>query len=87
MQIAPTYQEVPTPILEGWLYTLQSSQTEMTEHEVILLKEKRGVYIQTPKKSPTLDYLHRQLLYLLQTDNDSCTYKETSVLLKLKAFI
>ena len=27
---APTYREVPTPIMEGWLYTLQSSQTEMT---------------------------------------------------------
>ena len=59
MQNAPTYQEVPTPILEGWLYTLQSSQAEMTEHEVMLFKRKRGVYIQTPKKYPTFDYLHR----------------------------
>ena len=45
MQNAPTYQEVPTPIMEGWHYTLQSSQAEMTEHEVMLLKEKRGVHI------------------------------------------
>ena len=56
---APTYQEVPTPILEGWLYTLQSSQAEMTEHEVMLFKEKRGLYLQTPKKYPTFDHLHR----------------------------
>ena len=42
MQNAPTYQEVPTPIMEGQLYTLQSSQTEMTGHEVMLLKEKGG---------------------------------------------
>ena len=27
MQNAPTHQEVPTPIIEGWHYTLQSSQT------------------------------------------------------------
>ena len=59
MQNAPTYREVPTPILEGWLYTLQSSQAEMTEHEVVLFKIKRGVYIQTPEKYPTFDYLHR----------------------------
>ena len=44
-QNAPTYREVPTLILEGWLYTLQSSQPEMTEHEVMLFKRKRGVYI------------------------------------------
>ena len=42
---APTYQEVPTLILEGYLHTLQSSQAEMTEHEVMLFKRKRGVYI------------------------------------------
>ena len=42
---APTYQEVPTLIMEGWHYTLQSSQAEMTEHEVMLLKRKRGVHI------------------------------------------
>ena len=41
---APTYQEVPTPILEGWLYTLQSSQAEITEHKVMLFKRKRGVH-------------------------------------------
>ena len=58
MQNAPTYQEVPTLNLEGWLYTLQSSQAEMTEHEVMLFKRKREVYIQTPKKYPTFDYLH-----------------------------
>ena len=58
-QNAPTYQEVPTLNLEGWLYTLQSSQAEMTEHEVMLFKRKRGMYQQTPKKYPTFDYLHR----------------------------
>ena len=42
---APTYQDVPTLIMEGWLHTLQSSQVEMTEHEVMLSKRKRGVYI------------------------------------------
>ena len=57
MQNGPTYREVPTPILEGWLYTLQSSQAEMTEHEVMLFKEKGGM--QTPKKYLTFDYLHR----------------------------
>ena len=43
MQNAPTYlREVPTPTMEGWLYTLQSSQAKMTanqkktEHEVML---------------------------------------------------
>ena len=30
MQNAPTYQEVPTPTMEGWLYTLQNSQAKMT---------------------------------------------------------
>ena len=39
---APTYQEVPTLIMEGWLHTLQSSQAEMTEHEVVLFKKKKG---------------------------------------------
>ena len=38
MQNAPTYREVPTLNLEGWLYTLQSSQAEMTEHKVELYK-------------------------------------------------
>ena len=53
MQNAPTYQEVPTLTMEGWLYTLQSSQAKMTA------KQKQqstrsgsfkewGVYIQTP---------------------------------------
>ena len=44
MQNAPTYREVPTPIMEGWLHTLQSSQAEMTEHKVVLFKRKRGVH-------------------------------------------
>ena len=43
-QNAPTYQEVPTPIMEGWLHTFQSSQAEMTEHNVMLFKRKRGVH-------------------------------------------
>ena len=30
MQNAPTYQEVPALTMEGWLYTLQSSQAKMT---------------------------------------------------------
>ena len=59
MQNAPTYRGVPTLNLEGWLYTLQSSKAEMTGHEVMLFKRKRGVYIQTPKKYPIFDYLHR----------------------------
>ena len=42
---APTYREVPTPIMEGWHYTLQSSQAKMTEHEVMILKRKRGVHV------------------------------------------
>ena len=42
---APTYQEVPTPVMEGQLHTLQSSQAEMTEHKVVLFKRKRwGAY-------------------------------------------
>ena len=44
--------------LEGWLDTLQSSQTEMTEHEVVLYKIKQGGVYNTPKKYPTFDYLH-----------------------------
>ena len=59
MQNAPTYWEVPTPNLEGWLYTLQSSQAEMTDHEVMLYKIKQGGVHKTPKKYPTFDYLHR----------------------------
>ena len=39
---ASTYQEVRTLNLEGWLYTLQGSQAEMTEHEVMLFKIKWG---------------------------------------------
>ena len=42
MQNAPTHREVPALIMEGWHYTLQSSQAEMTEHEVVLLERKRG---------------------------------------------
>ena len=42
---APTYREVPTPIMEGRHYTLQSSQAEMMEHQVILLERKRGVHM------------------------------------------
>ena len=60
MRNAPTYREVPTLIMEGQHYTLQSSQAKMTEHEVVLLKRKRGEgYIYTPKIYPTLDYHHR----------------------------
>ena len=44
MQNAPTYQEVPTLIMEGRHYTLQSSQAEMTEHEVVLLARKREIH-------------------------------------------
>ena len=33
MRNAPTYREVPTPTMEGWLYTLQSSQAKMTANE------------------------------------------------------
>ena len=39
---APTYQEVPTQIKEGWYQTLQGSQTKTTEHEVMLLKRNVG---------------------------------------------
>ena len=46
MQNAPTNREIPTLIMEGWHYTLRSSQTKMTENEVMLLKRKRwGTYI------------------------------------------
>ena len=54
MQNAPTYQEVPTPNLEGQLYTLQSSQARMTEHEVMLYKIKWGVYIRPLRNTPHL---------------------------------
>ena len=30
MRNAPTYREVSTPTMEGWIYTLQSSQAKMT---------------------------------------------------------
>ena len=56
---ASTYREVPTPIMEGQHYTLQSSQAEMTEHEVMLLKRKRGgIYVplgNTPLLTVTTD--------------------------------
>ena len=45
MHNAPTYREVPTPIMEGWLHALQSSQAEMTEHEVVLFKRKGGIHV------------------------------------------
>ena len=32
-QNAPTYREVPTPIMEGWLYTLQSNQAKVTTNQ------------------------------------------------------
>ena len=54
MQNAPTYQQVPTLNLKGWLYTLQSSQAEMTEHEVMLFKRKWGVYIRPLRNTPHL---------------------------------
>ena len=54
MQNAPTHQEVPTPIMEGWHYTLQSSQTKMTEHEVMLLKRKRGDTYRPLRNTPLL---------------------------------
>ena len=44
MRNAPTNQEVPTLSLEGWHCTLQSSQAETTEYEVVLFKRKRGVH-------------------------------------------
>ena len=33
MQNAPTYREAPTPTMEGWLYTLQSSQAKVTANK------------------------------------------------------
>ena len=43
MQNAPTHREVPTLIVEGQHYTLQSSCTKkITEHKVMLLKKKEG---------------------------------------------
>ena len=51
---APTYGEVPTPNLEGWLSTLQSSQVEMTGHKVVLYKIKWGVYIRPLTNTPHL---------------------------------
>ena len=32
-QNALTYLEVPTPTMEGWLYTLQSNQAKMTANQ------------------------------------------------------
>ena len=32
-QNAPTYREVPTLTMEGWLYTLQSNQAKMTANQ------------------------------------------------------
>ena len=51
---APTYREVPTPIMKGWLYTLQSSQAEMTEHEVVLFKRKGGCTYRPLRNTPHL---------------------------------
>ena len=30
---APTYQEVPTPTMEGWFYTLQSNQAKVAANQ------------------------------------------------------
>ena len=52
-QNAPTYREVPTLTMEGWLCTLQSNQAKMTANQKrqstrsCSLKE-WGVCIQTP---------------------------------------
>ena len=32
-QNAPTYREVPTPTMEGWIYTLQSNQAKVTANQ------------------------------------------------------
>ena len=32
-QNALTYREVPTPTMEGWLYTLQSNQAKVTANQ------------------------------------------------------
>ena len=32
-QNAPTYREVPTPTMKGWLHTLQSNQTKVTANQ------------------------------------------------------
>ena len=70
MQNAPTYQEVPILIMEGWHYTLQSSKAEMTEHEVMLLERKRGVHIplrNTPLLTITTDswYTYFELIVMV----------------------
>ena len=64
---APTYREVPTPIMEGGLHTLQSSQAETTEDEVLLFKRKRGVHRGTyrPLKIP-------HFLFTLTIYTDNC---------------
>ena len=83
---SPPYWEVPTLIMEGWHYTLQSSQTKMTEHEVVLLKDKGG-YIYAPKDIPHLTMTMDSWYTYFETDSKGCTYKETSIVVKLKAFI
>ena len=72
MQNAPTYREVPTLIMKGWLHTLQSSQAETTEHKVVLFKRKRGATYR-PLKIP-------HFLFTLTIYTDSCyTYFELIV--------
>ena len=62
---APTYGEVPTLNLEGWLYALQSSQVEMTELKVMLYKIKWGVYIIPLRNTPHLTiYINSCYTYL-----------------------
>ena len=52
MQNAPTHQEVPTLIVEGQHYTFKAAILKMTEHEVMLLKGKRGGVTYRPLKIP-----------------------------------
>ena len=84
MRNAPTYREVPTPTMEGWLYTLQSSQAKMTPKWKIQstrscsFKEWGGGVHTDPLKTLHLTII-TDSCYLLQTDNDSCTYEKTLI--------
>ena len=61
---APTYQEVPTPNYGGMaLYPSKQPRLGMTEHEAMLLKRKRVVYMRPLRNTPHVDYLLQIVCY------------------------
>ena len=60
------------------------SQVEMSEHEVMLL-QRIGVCTYRPLKTLHLTFI-TDSRYLLQTGNDSCTYKKTLYIIEVKNF-